>query len=86
MKQERDLQYKRKRLIQIKFPQFNSCILDDVNSEKEITLFYLCARNSQRNQSPYWLIARYVMAAVLVVRNNKKFLLWELTSIFMQTM
>ena len=27
-----------------------------------------------------------VMAAMLVVRNNKIFLLWEFTSIFMQTM
>ena len=32
------------------------------------------------------LIARDVMAAMLVVRNNKIFLLWELTSIFMQIM
>ena len=32
------------------------------------------------------LIARYVMAAMLLVKNNKIFLLWELTSIFMQTM
>ena len=27
-----------------------------------------------------------VMAAMLVYRNNKIFVLWELTSIFMQTM
>ena len=35
---------------------------------------------------PYWRIACDVMAAMLVDRNNKIFLLWELTAIFMQTM
>ena len=35
---------------------------------------------------PNRLNARYVMAAFSVVRNNKISLLWELTSIFMQTM
>ena len=39
-----------------------------------------------RTVPPNRLIARDVMAAMLVVRNNKIFLLWELTSIFMQTM
>ena len=34
----------------------------------------------------YRLIARNVMAAMLVVWNNKIFLLWGLTSIFLQTM
>ena len=34
----------------------------------------------------YRLIARDVMAAMLVVWNNKIFLLWGLTSIFLQTM
>ena len=34
----------------------------------------------------YRLIARFVMAAMLVVRNNKIFLLWGLTSIFMRAM
>ena len=34
----------------------------------------------------YKLIARYIMAAILVVRNNKFFFLWELTSILMPTM
>ena len=37
-------------------------------------------------EATYRLFARFVMAAMLVVRNNKIFLLWELTSIFVQTM
>ena len=33
----------------------------------------------------YWCFACHVMAAMLVYRNNKIFLLWDLTSILMQT-
>ena len=55
-------------------------------------LFVVASEKTLECTSSYYfeehcrLIARYVMAAMLVVRNNKIFLLWELTCIFTQTM
>ena len=46
--------------------------------------YLVCIRKPHQLKNS--LIVRDVMASMLVVWNNKIFLLWELTSIFMQTM